>query len=97
MIESHIVMKRVFKILKLLALCLGVLVLALGILLFVTFSGGLPIADGQRLDGVEVVKDGIVSAFIVDVDDHSVALVDAGNDLQAQPILRALARRGLGV
>ena len=60
--------------------------LALGILLFVTFSGGLPIADGQRLDGVEVVKDGIVSAFIVDVDDHSVALgADAGNDRQAQP------------
>ena len=96
-IESHIVMKRVFKTLKILALCLGVLVLALGILLFVTFSGGLPIADGQRLDGVEVVKDGIVSAFIVDIDDHSVALVDAGNDRQAKPILRALARRGLGV
>jgi glyoxylase-like metal-dependent hydrolase (beta-lactamase superfamily II) len=89
-------MKRVFKILKIVGLLIGVLALALAILLFVTFSGGLPIVDGQRLDGVEVVKDGIVSAFIVDIDLHSVALIDAGNDRQAKAILRALARRGLG-
>jgi hydroxyacylglutathione hydrolase len=89
-------MKLVFKMLKLVGLAIGVLVVALGILLFVTFSGGKPIADGQRLDGVEVVKDGMVSAFIIDIDDGSVALVDAGNDKQAKPILAALARRKLG-
>jgi glyoxylase-like metal-dependent hydrolase (beta-lactamase superfamily II) len=89
-------MRLVFKVLKILGLLIGVLVVALAALLFVTFSGGAPIRDGQRVDGVEVVKDGFVSAFIVDIDDHDVALVDAGNDRQANPILSALARRGLG-
>jgi glyoxylase-like metal-dependent hydrolase (beta-lactamase superfamily II) len=90
-------MKRTFKILKILGPIIGILALALGIVLFVTFSGWLPIADGQRLDGVEVVKDGFVSLSIIDIDDRSVALVDAGNDRQAKPIIRALTRRGLGV
>ena len=89
-------MRRVFKILKIVGLLVGVLVVALAALLFVTFSGGAPIRDGQRVDGVEVVKDGFVSAFIVDIDGHDVALVDAGNDRQAKAILTALARRGLG-
>ena len=89
-------MKRIFKILKVLGLLLGLLVATLAVLLFLTFSGGMPIQDGQRLDGVEVVKDGIVSAFIVDIDDQSVALIDAGNDRQAKPIVLALARRNLG-
>jgi glyoxylase-like metal-dependent hydrolase (beta-lactamase superfamily II) len=88
-------MRLVIRILKILGLLAGALVLTLGILLFVTFSGGMPIQDGQRLDGVEVVKDGFVSAFIVDIDEHSVLLVDAGNDKQAKPILAALARRQL--
>ena len=89
-------MKLIFKILKIVGLLVGVLVLALAALLFVTFSGGAPIRDGQRADGVEVVKDGFVSAFIVDIDDHDVALVDAGNDPQAKAIISALARRSLG-
>ena len=89
-------MRLVFKVLKILGLLIGVLVVALAALLFVTFSGGAPIRDGQRVDGVEVVKDGFVSAFIVDIDDHDVALVDAGNDGQAKSILTALARRGSG-
>jgi glyoxylase-like metal-dependent hydrolase (beta-lactamase superfamily II) len=89
-------MRRVFKILKIVGLLVGVLVVALAALLFVTFSGGAPIRDGQRVDGVEVVKDGFVSVFIVDIDDHDVALVDAGNDAQAKAILSALARRSLG-
>ena len=89
-------MRRVFKILKIVGLLVGVLVVALAALLFVTFSGGAPIRDGQRVDGVEVVKDGFVSAFIVDIDGRDVALVDAGNDPQGKAILSALARRGLG-
>lgn len=89
-------MRVVFKILKILGLVVGALVVALAALLFATFSGSAPIRDGQRVDGVEVVKDGFVSAFIVDIDDHDVALVDAGNGRQGKPILSALARRGLG-
>ncbi len=49
-------MKLVFKLLKIVGLLVGVLVVALGVLLFVTFSGGMSVQDGQRLDGVEVVK-----------------------------------------
>ncbi|HEX7597602.1 MAG TPA: MBL fold metallo-hydrolase [Polyangia bacterium] len=89
-------MKTFFKVLKVLGLLVGALVLSVAVLLFITFSGGLPIQDGQRLDGVEVVKDGFVSAFIVDIDDHDVALIDAGKDKQATAILAALARRKLG-
>jgi len=89
-------MRSFFKILKIVGLLLGFLVVALAALLFVTFSGGAPIRDGQRVDGVEAVKDGFVSAFIVDVDEHDVALIDAGNDRQAKAILAALYRRGLG-
>ena len=88
-------MKRIFKILKIVGLVMGGLVAALAVLLFVAFSGVMPIQDGQRMDGVEVVKDGFVSAFIVDIDEHSVALIDTGNNGQAKPILAALARRNL--
>lgn len=88
-------MRFILRLLKILGIVLGLLVVGLGVLIYVTFSGGKPIQDGQRLSGVEVVKDGIVSSFIVDIDDKSVALIDAGNDRQAKPILLALARRNL--
>jgi hydroxyacylglutathione hydrolase len=84
------------RLLKALAVLVILIVLTLGGLVYASFSGLAPIRDGQRLDGVEVVKDGIVSCFIVDVDQHSVLLVDACNDAQAKPILGALARRHLG-
>jgi hydroxyacylglutathione hydrolase len=88
-------MRFLIRTLKILGLVVGALALTLGILLAVTFSGGLPIKDGQRLDGVEVVKDGMVSSFIIDINDKNVILVDAGNDREAKPILAALARRNL--
>jgi len=89
-------MRFFIRTLKILALLLCALVLTLVAVLAVTFSGGLPIKDGQRLDGVEVVKDGIVSSFIVDINDKNVVLIDAGNDRDAKPILAALGRRNLG-
>jgi hydroxyacylglutathione hydrolase len=89
-------MKLALRIVKIVGLVLGGLVVALAVLLLVTFAGGRPIVDGQRFAGVEVVKDGIVSAFIVDIDDHAVALIDAGNDRQATALRAALARRRLG-
>jgi glyoxylase-like metal-dependent hydrolase (beta-lactamase superfamily II) len=89
-------MRLALRLLKIFGLLVGALLLTLGILLAVTFSGGLPIKDGQRLDGVEVVKDGFVSSFIVDINDKNVVLIDAGNDREAKPILAALGRRNLG-
>ncbi len=90
-------MKRALKILKLLALAVLLVVLAFGAVVFASFSGISPIQDGQRLDGVQVVKDGIVACYLVDLgSDREVALVDACNDKAGTAILAALARRGLG-
>jgi glyoxylase-like metal-dependent hydrolase (beta-lactamase superfamily II) len=60
------------------------------------FGDNSPIADGQQLGvGVETVKDGFVSVFMVDVGPGKVALIDAGKDASGKAILAALARRGL--
>jgi hydroxyacylglutathione hydrolase len=84
------------RVLKWVGLGLVLVVLGLAGIVFVSFRGLAPIRDGQRLDGVQVVKDGIVSCYLVDLGEHEVALVDACNDRSAQPVLAALAKRGLG-
>jgi glyoxylase-like metal-dependent hydrolase (beta-lactamase superfamily II) len=89
-------MRFVLKVIKIVVAALILLVATVGVLLYLSFSGNLPIKDGERIDGVEVVKDGIVSVFILDIGDKSVALVDAGNDREAKPLVLALARRHLG-
>ena len=89
-------MKLVLRILKWVGLVLLVIVLGLAGIVCASFSGGAPIVDGQKLDGVQVVKDGIVSCFMVDLGEKEVALVDACNDKSAKAIVRALAGRGLG-
>jgi glyoxylase-like metal-dependent hydrolase (beta-lactamase superfamily II) len=80
-------MRFVLKLIKIVVGVLVLLVATIGVLLYLSFSGNLPIKDGERIDGVEVVKDGIVSAFLVDAGDKSVALVDASNDRQAKAIV----------
>jgi hydroxyacylglutathione hydrolase len=86
-------MKRVLKIGGLVLACL---LLAFGLLLTLAFAGGSPMSDGERAGGVEVVKSSIVSAYIVDLDGHDVALVDTGIDPDAKAVLAALDRRRLG-
>jgi glyoxylase-like metal-dependent hydrolase (beta-lactamase superfamily II) len=78
----------------------GLLLLVLaggfGAVYYTAFSHNLPIVDGQALgSGVETVKDGFVSAFLVDVAPGKVVLIDAGKDASGKAILAALARRGL--
>jgi glyoxylase-like metal-dependent hydrolase (beta-lactamase superfamily II) len=89
-------MRRLLRVLKWVGLGLLVIVLGLAGIVCASFSGLAPIADGQRLDGVQVVKDGIVSCYLVDLRDREVALVDACNDTSAKAIQRALTARGLG-
>lgn len=73
-----------------------VLAIAAGAIFYSAFSHNLPIVDGSEIArGVETVKDGIVSAFIVDVMPGKVALIDAGRDESGKAILAALGRRGL--
>lgn len=86
-------MKRTLK-----RLALGVLVIVLGLVaVFASaFIGNSPIVDGADLaTGVRTVKDGFVSAFILDAGEGAVALVDAGNDHEGHALLAELQRRHL--
>lgn len=79
----------------------GVVIVALaigaGAVFYSAFAHNRPIVDGQELgNGVETVKDGFVSVFLVDAAPGKVLLIDAGNDKSGKAILAALARRGLG-
>ena len=49
-----------------------------------------------EFNGMSLVKDGFVSAGLVPLSDHEVALIDAGNDVEAKALLAELTRRGLG-
>jgi hydroxyacylglutathione hydrolase len=89
-------MRALKTVLKIIGLVIGALVVTVGILFAVTFLGRRAIVDGWELKAVRVVKDGIVSVGVLAIGDRQVALVDAGNDKQGQPLLAELARRGLG-
>jgi glyoxylase-like metal-dependent hydrolase (beta-lactamase superfamily II) len=84
------------RVLKYLALAFLLVILSLVGAVVSAFWGMAPIQGGQRLDGVQVVKDGIVSCYLVDLGPREVALVDACNSASGQPILDALGKRGLG-
>jgi glyoxylase-like metal-dependent hydrolase (beta-lactamase superfamily II) len=86
-------MKRVLKIV---ALIVVIMIVAVGSLLAATFMGRQSITDGAEAGGVRIVKDGVVSVGVVPVSDTEVALVDAGNDKSAKAILAELSRRHLG-
>jgi glyoxylase-like metal-dependent hydrolase (beta-lactamase superfamily II) len=61
-----------------------------------TVRSTLPIRQDVALEGVQVVKDGLVSIFILELAPGAVALIDAGSDPEGKAVLAALARRGLG-
>jgi glyoxylase-like metal-dependent hydrolase (beta-lactamase superfamily II) len=86
-------MKRLLKFLVLVVL---LLVVGIGGLIAYTFMGRRAIVDGQEINGVRVVEDGITSLAVVTIDGRQVVLVDAGNDANGQAILAELTRRGLG-
>ena len=76
-----------------------VLLLACGAggVFYSAFAPNRPIVDGQEIaPGVETVKDGFVSVFVVNVAPGKVALIDAGHDATGKAILDALTKRGLG-
>lgn len=86
-------MKRALKWVGLVVLLLGI---AIGSLWYSVFGGSSAIIDGQQVaPGVQTVKDGFVSAFMLDDGPGKVALIDAGKDSSGRAILDALARRGL--
>jgi len=48
------------------------------------------------INGMVLIRDGMVSAGLVPFGEREVALVDAGNDAEAKAILTELSRHGLG-
>lgn len=87
-------MKRILKAAAVLA---AVIALLMGLLFAVVMGGKATIPDGLRVDAVQVVKDGYVSAHLLDVGPGEVALIDSGNDAEAKAIVAALKARGLGL
>jgi len=86
-------MKRVLKIAGLVIL---VVLICVGGLIAYTFSGRKPITDGADLNGIRIVKDGIVSIAVIPLSDGKIALIDAGNDAEGKAILAELSARRLG-
>jgi len=79
-----------------LAVLIAVLAFAVGVVFYVAFGKNRPIVDGQTLGpGVQTVKDGFVSIFVLDAGPGKVALVDCGKDKAGEAILKALQNRGL--
>lgn len=86
-------MKRILKIVG--------IVIALFVLLAVgtiasAFVGRQSITDGFEINGIRIVKDGIVTVGFVPIGTGEVALIDAGNDKSGKAILAELERRKLG-
>lgn len=84
------------RLLKWAGVAVTLLVITVGAAWYSAFGSNSPIVDGLVLaPGVETVKDGFVSVFLLDVGQGKVALIDAGNDKSGKAVLSALARRGL--
>jgi glyoxylase-like metal-dependent hydrolase (beta-lactamase superfamily II) len=84
------------RILKIVALVVLLIVVGVGALIAVTFMGRKPVMDGQEVNGIRIVADGITSLAVVPIDSRQVVLIDAGNDKNGKAALTELARRGLG-
>ena len=85
-------MKRILKWIGFVVLLLAALA---GLVWYTAFAGNSPIVDGEVAPGVRTVKDGYVSAFMLDAGAGKVALIDAGHDSSGKALLAELARRGL--
>lgn len=63
----------------------------------ITTANDAPIVDGAPLGTRgKQVKDGFVSAAVLDIGGGKIALVDCGNDKEAKAVLAELGRRNLG-
>jgi glyoxylase-like metal-dependent hydrolase (beta-lactamase superfamily II) len=84
------------RFLKIAGLVVLVLVVAVAAILAVTFMGRRGVTNGQVINGITVVTDGMSALAVIPIDEGHVALVDAGNDANGAEILADLSRRKLG-
>ncbi len=73
----------------------GVLGFAAAVVLGSVFAGKAPMVDGVSVEGLEVIKSGHVSSYLLPIGPRELALIDTGDDAEAHAILAAIARRGL--
>ncbi len=83
------------RILKIVGIVIVLLVIAAVATVASAFVGRQSITDGFEINGIRIVKDGIVSVAFVPIGTGEVALIDAGNDKSGKAILAELARRQL--
>ncbi len=86
-------MKRALKIA---ALVIVVVVVIVAVPIASALLGRKSPDDGVEVNGIRIVKDGIVTVGVVPISDTSVALIDAGNDKAGAAIMGELSRRKLG-
>jgi glyoxylase-like metal-dependent hydrolase (beta-lactamase superfamily II) len=84
------------RILKIVGVAIVLLVVTAAVLIGSAFMGRQAITDGAEINGIRIVKDGIVTVGVVPVGQNEVALIDAGNDPAGKAVLAELARRHLG-
>lgn len=88
---------RAWKWLRWVLLAVFLIVGGLVGLLAWTFSGTQEIPEKTAVEGfAQFVKDGFVAAFVLDLGDGKVALVDNGKSADGAPVLAELKARGLG-
>ena len=83
-------------ILKYVALVMLLAIIGVGILVATTLRDRQSIPDGLEINGLHIVKDGIVSMCVLPLAGGDIALFDGGNDKSGKAILGELSRLGLG-
>jgi len=85
-------MKRALKII---ALAIVIVIIVVAVPIASALLGRKSPDDGVEVNGMRIVKDGIVTVGVVPISDKTVALIDAGNDKAGAAILAELSRRKL--
>ncbi len=82
-------MKRILKLFALLLVLIVGTVVVIGV---VSFGGMAPVIDGRELGSALTVNDGYVASYLIDTGDGAL-LIDSGNEVSADPIIAALAKK----
>jgi hydroxyacylglutathione hydrolase len=83
------------RILKIVLLVVVVVVLLIAVPIASALLGRRSAEDGVEVNGVRIIKDGIVTIGVIPTGENTVALIDAGNDKAGAAILAELSRRKL--
>lgn len=84
------------RILKIVGVVVGLFVITALSVIAPAFLGRRSVPEGLVVNGIRIVKDGMVSVAVVPIGERDVALIDTGNDATGKAILDELTRRGLG-